>query len=363
MKKSKPIAPAEDANIFASTLAKTLENPVNLGIGTLPGHSYQPIDAQTYAAGREFLLNFLGIDDTNLSLIPVKGGGSGAISAGISALISMGYAPKSMSFSGWDWTGYDSFCYTYGLAKLYLPSSEYSSEDPDTLMMIQTNRNGDGSRLNLERAQKIIEENNRLNRPSFIDLPYFSGEDFEKEILQLFQEKAKTPTIIAWSPTKIFQTFAARPGGAVIVMFPSNEMYEEHRWVQSITARGTTGFDDAVTRELWEELAHNQAGLKERHAHYLSIIKASTSVWKENAPAAAAPYFDAENYGGMFRLFPAQSDTQARLADKNIVAVLMQYEGEYRLRVNLSGVILPSGEVMPGADEIIKTFFEVLNLK
>ncbi len=245
---------------------------------------------------------------------------------------------------------------------MYLPEGAYTSEDPDTLMMIQTNRNGAGTRLSLEQAKGIIEENNRLERPSFIDLPYFSGTKEEQAVLQLFQKTAKTPTIIAWSPTKIFQTFAARPGGVVFVLFPTEAMHESHSWIQSITARGTTGFDDAVTRELWEELAHNQAGLEERHAHYLEIIKTATECWRKQAPEKAKCYFDDEHYGGMFRLFPAQADTQARLAEKNIVAVSMQYQDEYRLRVNLSGIITPTGALIPAVENTIKTFFDVLDL-
>lgn len=362
MKKITLKSPEEDANIFAAGLAKNLNDPVNLGIGTLPGHRYQPIDPQTYTKGRAFLLDFLGLKDKNLSLIPVKGGGSGAISAGISALLALGYQPDSLSFSGWDWTGYDSFCYTFGLTKAYLTTNEYSSADANTLLMIQTNRNGDGTRLNELEAQKIIAENNRLKRPSFIDLPYFSGDDQEQAILKLFQETAQTPTIIAWSPTKIFQTFAARPGGVVMVLFPNETMFTEHSWVQSITARGTTGFDDAVTRELWEELAYHPETLKKRHAHYLSLIKTATAGWSAYAPAQAETYFDNDKYGGMFRLFPAQADTQARLAEKNIVAVLMKHQGEYRIRVNLSGVVTPQGALIPAAETIIETFFKVLDL-
>lgn len=360
MQKITPLSPAPDANIAAAGLAKTLNNPINLGIGTLPGHSYHSIEADTFAKGRKFLLEFLGLKDQNISLIPTKGGGSGAISTGISALKSLGYRPKTISFGAWDWTGYDSFCYTHGLEKVYLPTNQYSSQDPDTLMMIQTNRNGDGTRLNLAQAKKIIKENNRLERPSFIDLPYFTGEAAEIEILQLFQRTAQTPTIIAWSPTKIFQTFDARPGGITFVIFPSSEAFDKHSWIQSITARGTTGFDDAVTRELWEEMAQNQAGLRQRHQHYLNTIKTATALWRDNAPLEAQSYFLPENYGGMFRLFPAAEDTQALLAAQNIVAVLMQQDDTYSIRVNLCGVVDAEGKPIAGAGKIIKTFFSIL---
>lgn len=362
MKKRTPPSPTTDANLFAARLAKSLKSPVNLGIGTLPGHNYQPIDAQTYQAGRSFLLDFLGLKDQNLSLIPVKGGGSGAISAGISALFAMGYRPKSLSFSGWDWTGYDSFCYTFGLTKIYLLSPEYSSIDENTLLMIQTNRNGDGTRLDEQQAKKIIAENNQLARPNFVDLPYFSGDVQEKAVLKLFQETAQTPTIIAFSPTKIFQTFAARPGGVVLVLFPNEKMFADHRWVHSITARGTTGFDDAVTRELWQEMAYHPEILKNRQAHYLRLISTATKAWSLQAPAKAKVYFDTTKYGGMFRLFPAQADTQACLAEKNIVAVHMKHNDKHRIRVNLSGVVSPNGELIPEAETVIKTFFKVLNL-
>jgi hypothetical protein len=360
MHKITPLKISPDANIAAAQIAKSLKEPLNLGIGTMPGHSYQPISAEVLKEGRLFLLNFLGFGDHNLTLVPAKGGGSGAISVGIAALRAMGYRPNGAAFSHWDWTGYESFCTAQGLEKNYLPSNNYDSTEPDTLMFLQTNRNGDGTRMSLAEAKEIIKLNNRLQRPNFIDLPYFTGSDEEKKVLQLFQSEATEPTIVAWSPTKIFQTFADRPGGVVLILHPNKEHFDDLQWVGGVSARGTTGFDDAVTRELWEAMATDQTTLQHKHAHYLQTIQTATECWRKNAPDWAQLYFDDENYGGMFRLFPAQSDTQQLMAASNIVPVLMQSEGEFKIRVNLCGVVQADGALIPKADTLVTQFFTFL---
>ena len=360
MRQVEPLVIGPDANIAAAQIAKTLDKPLNLGIGTMPGHSYQPIDPQTFTQAKSFLLDLLGLKDENLSVIAAKGGGSGSISVGIAVLRAMGYRPSAGSFSHWDWTGYESFCSAQGLDKVYLETSEYTSDNADALVFLQTNRNGAGTRLGLSEAEQIIIENNRLKRPNFIDLPYFTGTEEERAVLRLFQEKSAVPTIIAWSPTKIFQTFAARPGGALIVIHPDEEHFQDLGWTSGVAARGTTGFDDAVTRELWEAMAFDQDTLKERHQHYLSTVQTATTCWRDNAPDWAQSYFDDAQFGGMFRLFPAKADTQDLMADQNIVPVLMQSQDEYRVRVNLCGVVRPDGNLIDNANELITQFFNLL---
>lgn len=360
MRKVTPQVIGADANIAAAKLAKTLDKPLNLGIGTMPGHSYQPIDPQTFKQASEFLLGFLGLKNKNLNVVPAKGGGSGAISVGIAVLRSMGYRPQFGAFSAWDWTGYESFCSAQGLEKKYMETDEYDLEDPDALVFIQTNRNGNGTRLTLEKAEALIELNNRLERPNFIDLPYFTGSEEERSVLKLFQEKSQVPTIIAWSPTKIFQTFAARPGGAVIVIHPNEAHFEALGWAGGVAARGTTGFDDAVTRELWEAMAFDQSELKQRHQHYLQTVQTATECWRRNAPADFETYFDDALYGGMFRLFPAQAETQKLMAAENIVPVLMQNGETYKVRVNICGVVQADGSLIPEADTLVAKFFDIL---
>lgn len=360
MHKIKPIPIPPDANIAAAGIAKKLDQPLNLGIGTMPGHSYQPIDKETLTEGTQFLLNLLGLHPDKTTVIPAKGGGSGAISCGIAALRSLGYRPASAAFSHWDWTGYDSFCTAQGLEKHLLDTNSYLHEDPNTIVFLQTNRNADGTRLNLERAEAIIELNNRLKRPNFIDLPYFTASEEERAVLQLFAEKSEQPTIVAWSPTKIYQTFASRPGGVVFLLHPTSDHKKDLGWVGGVTARGTTGFDDATTRELWADLAHNQSDLTRRHQHYLEVVKIATKVWRANTPEWAQNYFDDTLYGGMFRLFPAEADTQAKMAAQNIVPVLMQSGDEYKVRVNLCGINKPDGSVLADADKKIAQFFDIL---
>lgn len=357
-----PTAPNPDANLAAGKLAKTLENPTNLGIGTLPGHSYQPIPPSTLKAGRDFLLSFLGLEDQLINLVPSKGGGSGAIATGLAAVRAMGYQFNSLSFSAWDWAGYESFCAAQGVVKNYLAGNSYDCDDPETLILTQTNRNGVGTRLSLGEAEALIEQNNQHQRPNFVDLPYFTGTDEEKAILHLFQTNAEQPTIIAWSPTKIFQTFGPRPGGVTLILWPNEKMATDLAWVAPAVARGTTGFDDAVTRELWEEMAHSQNELGHRHEHYLAVINTATDLWRKNAPDNAQNYFDDTQYGGMFRLFPAEADTQQKLAEKNIVAVLMQSGDEYRIRVNICGIIQSDGTATANAEQVVQDFFAVLDL-
>lgn len=360
MHKVQPLKIAPDANIAAGQIAKSLDKPLNLGIGTMPGHSYQPINPQIYEAGKSFLVNFLGLKTENITVVPAKGGGSGAISVGIAALRSMGYRPHYGAFSRWDWTGYESFCSAQGLERKYLESNAYDLTEPDAIMFLQTNRNGDGTRMSLEQAAEIIELNNRLKRPNFIDLPYFTGSEAEKQLLQKFQAEAQVPTIIAWSPTKIFQTFGARPGGVVLILHPNKDHFDDLNWVGGVSARGTTGFDDAVTRELWEAMATDQETLKQKHAHYLQTIKTATDCWRENAPDWAKNYFDDGNYGGMFRLLPAKADTQQLMAAQNIVPVLMQSGDEFKVRINLCGIVQPDGQLIPQAENLVAEFFTFL---
>lgn len=360
MRKVTPQIIGADANIAAAKLAKTLDKPLNLGIGTMPGHSYQPIDPQTSKQATDFLLSFLGLENRNLNVVPAKGGGSGAISVGIAVLRSMGYRPTFGAFSHWDWTGYESFCSAQGLEKKYMLTNEYDLQEPDAVMFVQTNRNGDGTRLTLEKAKALIDLNNRLKRPNFVDLPYFTGSEEERSVLKLFQETSQVPTIIAWSPTKIFQTFAARPGGAVIVLHPDEAHFEALGWVGGVAARGTTGFDDAVTRELWEAMAFDQTALRDRHQHYLRTVQTATECWRRNAPADFSTYFDDDLYGGMFRLFPAKADSQKLMAAANIVPVLMQNGDDYKVRINLCGVVQPDGTLIPKADSLVAKFFDIL---
>ena len=361
MRQVPPVVPGADANLVAAKLAKSLADPANLGIGTLPGHAYGPIKPEIMQAGSEFLTQFLGLSKQNISLIPTKGGGSGAIATGIAAVRAMGYRPQALGFSPWDWAGYESFCAAQGLEKSYLPESGYTTEDTDTLLLVQTNRNGAGTRLGLKEAEALIKENNDQQRPNFIDLPYFTGTAEEKAVLNLFQSQAEQPTVMAWSPTKIFQTFAERPGGVVLILWPNNDWQQRFAWLPGAIARGTTGFDDATTRELWRQMAEDPQSLQAKHQHYLAVIKTATELWRSQAPAPAQSYFDDAQYGGMFRLFPADEDAQARLAAENIVAVLMNYEQEYRIRVNICGLIQPDGKPQLGSEAIIQTFFRILN--
>lgn len=360
MQKIIPQALAPDANIAAAKIAKSLDKPLNLGIGTMPGHSYQPIDPQSVQGATQFLIRFLGLHPDLVGVVPAKGGGSGAISVGIAVLKTMGFRPRYGAFSAWDWTGYESFCAAHGLEKIRLDSNHYDCQEPDAIMFLQTNRNGDGTRLTADQALQIIELNNQLGRPNFIDLPYFTGSEEEKAVLRLFQERATQPTIIAWSPTKIFQTFAARPGGGVIVLYPNQTACNELNWAGGVAARGTTGFDDAVTRELWEAMATDQTELLARHKHYLETVKTATECWQRNAPSDYKSYFDKRFYGGMFRLFPAEADTQEIMAAQNIVPVLMHKEAEYKIRVNICGVVESDGALIPEADALVAQFFELL---
>jgi hypothetical protein len=113
---------------------------------------------------------------------------------------------------------------------------------------------------------------------------------------------AGTPLVIAFGPTKIFNTFAYRPGGATLAICRSAEEADSARARMKRIERGSSGFIDVATLALVHALADDAAGLRRDHAAILARLAEAAADWRAHAAGTPLEQYFTDAYGGLFRI-------------------------------------------------------------
>jgi aspartate/tyrosine/aromatic aminotransferase len=372
-------APAIDQNVVANLRFKADASPakVNLAIGTnvaadgtpwsgataYPAAlaalvrsvgsscgSYTVPEPETLARAHHALCELLDIPEPVRPRTVVSwptGGGSGALNRAIAFIRAQ--RPESypsIVVQRDSWPGYSSVAYTHGVA-LDICSIDLSDLPAHGVVVAQTVHNGTGRLIDRSRWAPIAQHFAASDRPIVLDVPYL-GFDFSrlpyKEAIRRSAEPirdfvaAAAPLIVAFGPTKVFNTFAYRPGGAAVVICRSVDEAETARARMKRIERGSSGFIDVATLALVRALADDAGGLRRDHAAILERLAEAAADWRTQAAGTPLePYFS-EAYGGLFRIVPVQPGACERLAARHVHLVDASTPDEARVRINTMGL-------------------------
>ena len=370
---------ALDQNLAANQRfsADTDTNKINLGVGTNVGSDGKPWNQATaFPASLLQLVNDIG--DVCGSYNPAKdvqqaaaefvlgqqlklpssiwnrcvtsfaaGGGSGAVGRAIDFVTAQHSDIRHLNLQEYAWVGYDSIAYNRGQSIRSIPI-DLSKLPRQGLDVLQTVHNGSGLLVpakNWERASKIF---THRDQPVVLDIPY-SGFDHAglpyDEALNRSAEplltlvEAGTPVAVGFGPTKVFNTFKYRPGGATVVICRTEKeaQYAGKRMLSN--ARGGTGFIDIATYALMKAMAENPEGLSSDHSAILQRLHQAEQDWAKHAAGTPLSGFFGSGYGGLFRILPVQPGTVEALAEQHIHVV---YVDKRLIRINIMG--LPHGD-------------------
>ncbi len=302
-------------------------------------------------AAASFLLDFLCIPHgmrENCSVFPVALGGTGALNLGTAFMQVQGKA--RLGFQKLGWAGYTSIADYFGMpTKEVSLCLEYGLGQRD-LIWLQQCHNGTG--LNLPEDAPL-----KNGTPSWVcfDLPYH-GLGF----LSLSHAKARVKAIkpivravdaganviIAFSPTKVFSTFAQRPCGFVVVICQRQKDTPQVKDTMAVLSRGMgCGFKDIASMALVKLMAEKsgQEQLLRDARNNFDFLKKQTK-WIQDVVAGSRleQYFD-EDYGGLFRVFDMKSGAKQRLLqDHGINVVELTPDGK-KVRLNIA--YIPDGDM------------------
>jgi aspartate/tyrosine/aromatic aminotransferase len=150
---------------------------------------------------------------------------------------------------------------------------------------------------------------------------------------------AGAPVVVGFGPTKVFNTFKYRPGGATVVICRTEREARHARNRMLANARGGTGFIDIATYALMKAMAENPEGLSSDHAAILQRLHQAEQDWAMHAAGTPLADFFNAGYGGLFRILPVLPDTVEALAEQHIHVV---YVDKRLIRINIMG--LPHGD-------------------
>ena len=279
------------------------------------------------------------------------GGGSGALTRALSFI----RAPQPDAYPYLvvqrdSWPGYSSVAYTQGMA-LDLCAVDLSDLLADlparSIVVAQTVHNGSGRLIEAPRWTPIARRFAADDRPMVLDVPYlgfdFSRLPYDEAIVRSAAPirdlvAAKAPVVIAFGPTKIFNTFAYRPGGAVLVICRSAEEAEAARARMKRIERGSSGFIDVATLALVHALADDPAGLRRDHAAILARLAEAAADWRAHAAGTPLERYFTDAYGGLFRIVPVKPGAIDRLAALHIHTVDASTPTNARVRINTMGL-------------------------
>ncbi len=368
-----------DQNLAANQRfsSDTDSKKINLGVGTNVGADGKPWNqASTFPASLLQLVNDIG--DVCGSYNPAKdvqqaaaefvlgqqlrlpssiwtrcvtsftaGGGSGAVGRAIDFVTAQHADIRHLNLQRYSWVGYDSIAYNRGLGTRSIPI-ELAKLPRKGLDVLQTIHNGSGLLVpakNWRRASKIFAHR---DQPVILDIPY-TGFDYAElpydEALNRSAEPLLTlvdagaPVVVGFGPTKVFNTFKYRPGGATVVICRTEKEARHARNRMMSNARGGTGFIDIATYALMKAMAENPSGLSTDHAKILQRLNQAEQDWAKNAAGTPLADFFDSGYGGLFRILPVQPGTVEALAEQHIHVV---YVHKKLIRINIMG--LPHGE-------------------
>jgi aromatic-amino-acid transaminase len=372
-------APAVDPNVVANLRFKADASPtkVNLAIGTNVAADGRPWStAAAYPAALARLVQSLGsscgsytVADSGaleraqqalceLLAIPADvrprtvvswptGGGSGALTRALSFIRAQRPdAYPSMVVQRDSWPGYSSVAYTQGIA-MDLCAIDLSDLPTRGIVVAQTVHNGTGRLIEAARWAPIARHFAADDRPIVLDVPYL-GFDFSRlpydeaigrsaaPIRDLVA--AGTALVIAFGPTKIFNTFAYRPGGATLAICRSAEEADAARARMKRIERGSSGFIDVATLALVHALADDAAGLRRDHAAILARLADAAADWRAHAAGTPLEQYFTDAYGGLFRIVTVKPGAIDRLAAQHIHTVDASMPTEARVRINTMGL-------------------------
>jgi len=350
---------------------------INLGVGTNVGSDGKPWNQATaFPASLSQLVNDIG--DVCGSYNPAKdvqqaaaefvlgqqlklpsniwnrcvtsftaGGGSGAVGRAIDFVTAQHADIQRLNLQRYSWVGYDSIAYNRGLATQSIPI-ELTKLPRKGLGVLQTIHNGSGLLVptkNWKRASKIFA---RRDQPVIMDVPYTGFDHAELPYEEAVNRSAEplltlvdvgAPVVVGFGPTKVFNTFKYRPGGATVVICRTEKEASHARNRMMSNARGGTGFIDIATYALMKAMAENPEGLKTDHSKILQRLNQAEQDWAKNAAGTPLADFFDSGYGGLFRILPVQPGTVEALAAQHIHVV---YVDKKLIRINIMG--LPHGD-------------------
>jgi aspartate/tyrosine/aromatic aminotransferase len=371
--------PAADANVVANLRFKADASPtkVNLAIGTNVAADGRPWSAATaYPAALAALVQSRGSSCGSYTVaepetlaraqhalcelldIPADvrprtvvswptGGGSGALTRALSFIRAQAPdAYPALVVQRDSWPGYSSVAYTQGIA-LDLCAIDLSDLPARGIVVAQTVHNGSGRLIEAERWGALARQFAADDRPIVLDVPYlgfdFSRLPYDEAIAQSAAPirvliAANAPLVLAFGPTKIFNTFAYRPGGATLVICRSADEAEAARARMKRIERGSSGFIDVATLALVQALADDAAGLRRDHAAILVRLAEAAADWRAHAAGTPLERYFTDAYGGLFRIVPVKPGAIDRFAARHIHTVDASTPTEARVRINTMGL-------------------------
>jgi aspartate/tyrosine/aromatic aminotransferase len=375
--------PALDPNIVANQRfrADTSSGKVNLAVGTNVGAdgkpwskavaypaalaalartvgtacgSYNAPDLPRLAAAKEFLCDIIDLPAAVRARTVVSwatGGGSGALNRAIASIRAQ--HPNgdydSLIVQADSWPGYTSVAYNSGL-RFDSCALDYSEIPSLGLLVAQTIHNGTGRLVDIGVWRAMGGQFAAKDRALIVDFPYAGFDHGDRPYREAIHESASAihalvdagaPVIVAFGPTKVFNTFAYRPGGAAIVICRTAEEAAAADARMKRIERGSTGFIDAVTLALVQAMADNPDGLRADHAAILARLAEAAHDWRRHAAGSPLEGYFTSAFGGLFRIVAVRAGAVDRLAAQHIHAVDASTASTPRIRINTMG--LPHG--------------------
>jgi aspartate/tyrosine/aromatic aminotransferase len=371
--------PSVDQNVVANLRFKADQNPakVNLAIGTNVAADGSPwSNAVAYPAALAALVESRGtrcgsyivadpellaraqnalcdLLDLPASVRPrtvvswATGGGSGALNRAISFIRAQQPATYSSIVVQRDsWPGYSSVAYANAIALDHC-SIDLSDIPVRGIVIAQTVHNGTGQLLDGSRWPPMAERFAADDRAIILDVPYlgfdFSRLPYDDAIRRSAAPirgfvAAGAPLIVAFGPTKVFNTFAYRPGGATAVICRTPEEAAAAQARMKRIERGSTGFMDVATLALVQAMADDAAGLRRDHAAILVRLAEAAADWRAHAIGTSLERYFTDAYGGLFRIVTVKHGACERLAAAHIHTVDASTEAASRVRINTMGL-------------------------
>jgi aspartate/tyrosine/aromatic aminotransferase len=312
--------------------------------------SYTVAEPETLARAQHALCELLDIPAEVRPRTVVSwptGGGSGALTRGLSFIRAQRPdAYPSMVVQRDSWPGYSAVAYTQAIA-MDLCAVDLSDLPTRGIVVAQTVHNGTGRLIEAARWTPIARQFAADDRPIVLDVPYlgfdFSRLPYDEAIRRSAAPirdlvAAGTALVIAFGPTKIFNTFAYRPGGATLAICRSAEEADAARARMKRIERGSSGFIDVATLALVHALADDADGLRRDHAAILARLAEAAADWRAHAAGTLLePYFT-DVYGGLFRIIPVKPGAIDRLAAQHIHTVDASTPTDARVRINTMGL-------------------------
>ena len=333
---------------LASTFPATLLQLVN-EIGEVCG-SYNPAKDVQQAAAEFVLGQQLKLPSSIWNRCVTSfaaGGGSGAVGRAIDFVTAQHADIRQLNLQRYSWVGYDSIAYNRGLGKRPIPI-DLTKLPRKGLDVLQTIHNGSGLLIpanNWKRASKVLADR---DQPVILDIPYTGFDHAELPYEEAVNRSAEplltlvdagAPVVVGFGPTKIFNTFKYRPGGATVVICRTEKEARHASSRMASNARGGTGFIDIATYALMKAMAENPAGLSSDHAKILQRLHQAEEDWAQYAVGTPLANFFDSRYGGLFRILPVQPGTVEALAEQHIHVV---HVDKRLIRINIMG--LPHGD-------------------